>query len=475
MNTVEKISTTIEEKKASFQALHDKVWALAELGFQEHESAGHIIEMLKGEGFTVETGLADIPTAFVASYGSGHPVVAILGEYDALPGLSQQAGCPVKKPLEEGGCGHGCGHSLLGTASAAAAVAVKDWLAEGGLKGTIRYYGCPGEEIGCGKVFMARDGIFDDVDAALTWHPSDSNTLWGIASNAVLSLYFTFTGRTAHAASAPHLGRSALDACELMGVGANYLREHIIPEARVHYAYVDAGGISPNVVQDRATVDYMIRAPRLDTVFEIVERIKDVARGAALMTGTQLSYSIKEGLCDYVPNQVLGQVLCDAFDQIGAPAFDADDIALAKQFQGTLTQAEIDFPLKQLSTALSSQDIAVSVEKGLCIGTPRMYHNPSYVMPASTDVGDVSYKVPTAQITVATAALGSVPHTWQYTAQTASSIGYKGMICASKTLGLAAARLFETPSICQQAQEEHRRSVPSGYICPIPADMKPLV
>ena len=297
-NKVRQIRELVEAKREKFARVSDEVWAVPELYFHETKSAAILIKALKEEGFEVQEGVDGIPTAFIGTWGSGKPVIGILGEFDALPSLSQEAGCWEHKEIVKGGPGHGCGHNALGAGAMAAAVAAKDYMEKNGLSGTIRYYGCPAEEAGWGKMFLARDGYFDDLDACYTWHPGVGNMVQGTSSLANMCAFFTFKGRTSHAAASPHLGRSALDACELMNVGVNYLREHVIPEARIHYAYQDVGGAAPNVVQDHAQLKYFIRAPKITQVKEIGERVKDIARGAALMTGTEVDIYFSAGMCD---------------------------------------------------------------------------------------------------------------------------------------------------------------------------------
>lgn len=275
----------IEKKRQKLTALSEEIWRYAEVGFQEFRSAQALERCLEDEGFTLEKGVAGIPTAFVARYGSGKPVIGFLGEYDALFDLSQQPGNPQRALFENGTAGHGCGHNELGVGALASALAVKEYMQEQGLAGTVVYYGCPSEEDGSGKMHMAKEGVFDELDGAFTWHPSSKNAVDGCSSLACIGVLYRFHGRATHAAGQPHLGRSALDACELMNVGANYLREHMIPEARIHYAYRDAGGGAPNVVQDHAALYYFIRAPKVSQAVELRERVDNCAKGAALMTG----------------------------------------------------------------------------------------------------------------------------------------------------------------------------------------------
>ena len=473
MADVQKIKALVDEKADKFVNVANQVWSTPELGFKEEKSAAALIAALESEGFKVTTGLAGIPTAFVGVWGEGHPAIALLGEFDALPSLSQEAGNDVHTPICEGGNGHGCGHNLLGAGSLAAAVAVKDYMEQNGIKGSVHYFGCPGEEFGCGKMFMARAGAFDGIDAAFTWHPINLNSVWGVSSLANNSIYYKFKGRTSHAAASPHLGRSALDACELMSVGCNYLREHIIPEARLHYAYRDVGGSAPNVVQDHACVNYFIRAPKITQVLELIERVNDVARGAALMTGTELEIQTAAGLCDYQPNDVLSQLLCDCLMETGAPEFDQADYDLARKFWDDYSDAEIESSLANIK-GVAPDEVYEEVRKSPLTEYIAPYKHIDYAMPGSTDVGDVSYCTPTAQLGTCCWANGTPGHTWQVAAQDGCSIGHKGMIAASKALALAVIRTMEDPELLKKAHEEYVKTTGGKYICPVPPETVPL-
>jgi len=472
MDKKERICSCIEDKKEIFIDVSDRIWEYAELGFQEYRSSEAICSVLENEGFEVEKGLAGIETAFSGSYGSGHPVIAILGEFDALPGLNQKKASPVKMEDQKGGNGHGCGHNLLGAGSLAAVVAVKEYIKESGIKGTIRYYGCPGEENGAGKTYMTREGCFADVDAALCWHPGDTNNVWGIGTLANISAHFNFTGIAAHAAATPHLGRSALDSVELMNVGVNYLREHIIPEARVHYAITNPGGSAPNVVQDQAEVYYFIRAPKVYQAQEIYERICDIAKGAALMAGTKYQAIFNQGLSDYIPNRILGEILYDSFVETGAPHFDDKDMELAREFTASLKDADIKNALNQVQL-FQGQKSAESMRTKVLADFIGPFAHLDKAMPGSTDVGDVSYVVPTAQIITACCTFGTSPHTWQFAAQACSAIGHKGMLAAGKALGMAAVCLLNATEKIEAAQKELDEKTHGEYICPIPASIKP--
>ncbi|HPE89971.1 MAG TPA: M20 family metallopeptidase [Spirochaetia bacterium] len=466
------IFASVERNAGTLAALSDEVWGYAESGFEETRSSRALAARLEAEGFSIERGVAGMSTAFSASYGSGSPVVAILGEYDALPGLSQRAGLAEKRELEPGAWGHGCGHNLLGVGSLAAAVAVKDFIAASGTRGTVRFYGCPGEEFGCGKTFMTRAGAFSDVDLALCWHPMDINAVWQVRTLANLSVYFRFTGKASHAAAAPHLGRSALDAVELTNVGANYLREHVIPEARFHYAITNSGGRAPNVVQPFAEVFYYCRAPRLDQAREVYERVCDVARGAALMTGTSLEIAFSQGLSDYVPNQALGELLQRCMETAGPPRFDDRDRELAARFRSTLTAAELAGAKGQLKATQGDAVLAKIGDDPLDEVIGPLFRGDA-CLPGSTDVGDVSQVVPTGQLVYACAAIGTQSHSWQNTAQVGSPIGHKGMLAAGRALALAAAEAMLDPGVVEKAKAELAARGAPPYVCPIPDAIGP--
>ena len=318
---VQTIQNLVSAKADTAIALAKEIWGYAELSYDEVRSSSALIAALKKEGFSIEEGIAGIPTALTATFsrGSGNPVVGFLAEYDALSGLSQKAACPVQEPIQEGGDGHGCGHNLLGAGSYAAAVALKDYLEKENKDGTVIFFGCPAEEGAGSKQFIARAGYFDNVDFAYTWHPATINEVGSWGDVAIMGANFTFDGVAAHAGGEPHLGRSALDACELMNIGCNYLREHMIDTARIHYAYSDPGGTAPNVVQSHAVIKYEVRAPKVSQVQELFTRVVDVAKGAALMTGTKMQYEITMAFSDYVPNRTLGALVDQCMRELGAP------------------------------------------------------------------------------------------------------------------------------------------------------------
>lgn len=474
MENREFVSKAIDGKRDLIVSVSDRIFDFAEIGFREFQTAKLYGEILEKEGFAVEMGLAGMPTAFRAAYGEGKPVIGFLAEYDALPELSQKGGCTTRTPAEgENPDGHGCGHNLLGAGAFAAALAVKAYLEEHPGKGTVVLFGCPSEEKGDGKAIMAREGIFDGVDAALTWHPDATNCVVDYSTLANVSVFFYFKGVTSHAAAAPEQGRSALDAAELMSVGINYLREHIIPEARIHYAYRDVGGIAPNVVQGHSCVHYFVRAPKSWQVQEIYRRVIDVAEGAAKMTGTEMTYELYAGLSDYIPNHVLSQVLHEAMEEIGTPPFDEEDFALAKRFLlETSTDSELEAKKAMFRKKYGADHLEEIMERPLDTTIAPLNWNGT-VMAGSTDVGDASYVVPTAQLNMATATLGTAAHTWQMTAHGNTAIAHKGMLTAGKAMALAALRLYEDEKILKKAREEWLEETGGVYECPIPKEIGP--
>ena len=474
MEMVNEIKKLVDAKKEAFLHAGDLVWEYAEIGFKEFQSAKALTDVLKAEGFVVEEGVAGIPTAFVASWGEGKPIIGLLGEYDALPALKHAAGDPVESSEIVSENGHGCGHNLLGAGALGAAVAVKDYMQTHGLKGTIRYYGCPGEEFGSGKMFMARAGLFDDLDAAFTWHGGAYNAITADHSLANLCAYFKFKGRTSHAAGSPHLGRSALDACELMNVGCNYLREHILPDQRIHYAYTDVCGSAPNVVQDHACVFYYVRSPRLYQVLDLYERVKDVARGAALMTGTQLEIVLNDGLCDYVPNDTLSKLLYESFCEAGGPKFSEEEKALAAEFAKTFDPAAVADKARTLA-AHFGPEVAEKYKDQILVEDIFPYHASDMISSGSTDVGDVSYCAPTAQMNVSTWALCTTGHTWQVTAQSGSDIGRTGTVKAAEVLALASIKAMQNPELLEKAKEEWKKTTGGKYVCPVTDDVQPAL
>ncbi len=444
----------IDDLQQELFSLSDSIWEQPEIRFHEYESAKKLIGCLRKHGFTVEENLAGIPTAFKAVFGEGSPVIGILGEFDALDGMCQVENVFFEQEKDGSSLGHGCGHHLLGSASVYAVVGVKKYLEKTGKKGTIVFFGCPAEEGGSGKSFMVREGIFSDVDCALTWHPADHTGLFTGRCLANISATFKFTGVSAHAAGLAYLGKSALDAVELMNVGSNFLREHIVPDARIHYAITDAGGSSPNVVQSHASVFYYVRAPKPEQVIEIYQRVQDIAKGAALMTGTQMECIYNRGVNSLMPNTVMNTVLQRNMEQTEKPEYSEDEYTYAKKYRDTLPSPETTFEeLVQWMTPEERKQIDPDRGKAIYeIISPQIQAEP--LLFGSTDVGDVSMVCPTAQIHVSSFAAGTPLHSWQLVAQGKSSLSHKGELFAAKILAGAAIDLLEHPETIAEAKAE---------------------
>jgi aminobenzoyl-glutamate utilization protein B len=468
MRNTEQIWRLVDDKREPFIQLSDRVWGMPELAYTEHRSVAEHIAMMEAEGFRITKDLADIPTAVMGEAGEGGPVIAILGEYDALPGLSQEAGVAEPRPIPGDGHGHGCGHNLLGSASLLAATAVKDWLKANNLPGRVRYYGCPAEEGGAAKAFMVRAGNFDDVDIAITWHPAAHCAVDPAISLANTRIDFSFKGRASHASAAPHLGRSALDAVELMSVGVNYMREHMPSDARIHYAYLDAGGIAPNVVQATARVRYLIRARELPELQRLIARVRKIADGAALMTECTVESKVVSGVANLQGNGPLERALHENWMRLGPPPFDAEDKALAAQFQATLSAEDIASSWKRVG-------VAERPDTPLCDAIVPLDAKPA-PMVGSTDVGDVSWVVPTVQARGATYAIGTPGHSWQLTAQGKTAAAHKGMLHVAKAMAGLAVDAIQDPELIARAKADlAARTAKTPYQSPLPADAKPPI
>ena len=477
MTQLEKIQELVAKKADTSVRLAKEIWEYAELPFEETRSAAALIAALKQEGFAIEEGIADMPTAFTATWanGSGKPVVGLLAEYDALSGLSQKAGCPVQEATVAGGSGHGCGHNLLGAGCFAAAVALKDYMQAENVDGTVIFFGCPAEEGAGSKQFIARAGYFDNVDFAYTWHPATMNEVGAKSSVAIMGANFTFDGIASHAGGSPHLGRSALDAIELMNVGCNYLREHMIDSARIHYAYSDAGGTAPNVVQSHAVIKYEVRAPRVSQVQELFTRVVDCAKGAALMTGTKMNFEVTMAFSDYVPNKTLAAVVDQCMQEAGAPQWTEDDYALASDFLRTYNRATLNGIKEKLAYYMEPEEVDQALKKPLHSEVYPFNAKENSYDSGSTDVGDVGYATPTIMLHVATACMGNVGHSWQNTAFSNSDIGMKGMLRAAEIMALATLRTMEQPEVVEKAKAELLRKNGGSYTCPLPEYVQPPI
>ena len=467
MKELDFIETEAEELKAFMFEIHRKIWEYAEISDGEFESSELLCQVLEEEGFSVRKNVCGRTTAFIAEFGDGHPAVGFLGEYDALPGLSQEAGYPFKRPVEGAACGHGCGHSALGVASLIAAFTAKRYLEKTGGQGKVIYYGCCAEEGEGVKPLMARDGGFDDTDCVFAWHPASVNGVTNTEMIAVKTVHVTFNGTTSHAGAAPHLGRSALDACELMNVGVNYLREHVIQEARLQYAYLDTGGTAPNVVQDHAKLIYGVRAPRIYQAEEILKRVIQCAEGAALMTGTRVGIEPRMGYSDVFQNFVAARILSDAAQEIGAPGWTEEDYQLAKAFTGQYNSVQKSEMESLIGRRYGTERLKEVEERPLDTKMDAFDEKQHFMIYGCSDVGDVGYVTPTASLSVATGALGTPGHSWFMTGMTGSSIGEKGLLCAGKIMGLAAVKVFKDPGLLKGAQEERTGRTGGIYKCPM--------
>ena len=445
------ILENLEQKSTEYGKIAQNIWEFAEMGYQEEQSAGLLQKTLKDAGFTIKKGVAGIPTAFIAEYGSGSPVIAIMGEYDALPGLSQKA--VAEKESAGSAAGHACGHHLFGTASTAAAIATKEWLEANKSKGTIRFYGTPAEEGGSGKVYMVREGLFNDVDIALHWHPSSQNAASAGAALANKSAKFRFYGVSAHAAASPEMGRSALDGVEAMDMMINMMREHIPQDARIHYV-ITAGGKAPNVVPDFAEVYYYARHNKRDVVIDIFDRMVKAAEGAALGTGTTMDYEMIGGTHELLPNLTLQKVMHDNLSEVGGIEYTAEEKEFADKIAISLGKEKAD-----LATAKNVQPYKTEA---------RAF--------GSTDVGDVSFTVPTVGFGTATWVPGTPAHSWQAVAAGGTSIGRKGMMVAAKTLTKTAIDLFKDKKLIEAAKTEfiEKRGADFEYI-PLLGDRTPAL
>lgn len=432
------IQQFLDSRYSETREIARTLWEYAEVGYQEERSSALLQETLLAEGFEIEAGVADIPTAFVASYGAGGPVIGILAEFDALPGITQDA-TPTRSPIADKGAAHACGHNLFAAGSVSAAIAVKHWLEEAKTPGTIRLYGTPAEEGGSGKVYMVRDGLFDDVDIAMTWHPSGVNSAAANTSLANRSAKFRFRGVSAHASIAPEKGRSALDGVEAFNYMVNLMREHVPQQTRIHYV-ITSGGLAPNVVPDFAEVYYYVRHPEATGVRDIWARIEEAALGAARGTGTDVEWEIIHGNHPYIVNETLATMMDEKLREVGGIDYTSEEKAFAQELYRTL-----DSPSFELGSQETIQPYEVSISYG------------------SSDVGDVSIAVPTVGLRIATWVPGTAPHSWQAVAASGTSIGFKGANNAAKTLSLAAIELFENVELREAARAEHQEKLGDNF------------
>ena len=448
----------LEERAEDFYKLSDKIWENAEIRFKEKQSVKDYVAFLKNEGFSITVGQAGLNTGFRAEWGSGKPVIGFLGEYDALAGLSQKAGVSVKESLVKDGNGHGCGHNLLGVGALMGAVGFKHYLETEGKTGTVVFFGCPAEEGGSGKTFMAREGCFDQLDLALSWHPNDCNMMPPGPVLANDSIRYSFTGKASHAAAAPEAGRSALDALELMNIGVQFLREHIPSTARIHYAITNAGGISPNIVQAYASALYQIRAPFAPLLSDLYERVNNIAKGAAMMTETQLEIKFLKGTSNTVLIPALDEVMYNNMCEIPNPVERADDIAFAREIVKTQMPAD-------------------SIPENVFDLKPRNWNKSGNIpIPGSSDVGDVSWVCPVSQCGTSTWPVGTAAHSWQAVACGKSDFAHKGMLYAGQIIAATAVDVCNNPETIETAWRQLKEKTGNHpYHCPIPPEITPEI
>lgn len=450
----------VDERRDLLAGLAGELWETPELGLREHASSMLLREELGAAGFDVETGVGGMPTAFVARYGGDGPAIGILGEFDALPGLSQTVNAE-RDPLEAGAPGHGCGHNLLGVAGVGAALALKEAMADGDLPGSVAYYGCPAEETLVGKVFMARAGVFDDLDAALTWHPGRYPSPFMASTLAMNSVRYEFSGTPAHAAASPESGRSALDAVQLLNTGVEYMREHVPERARIHYSIVDAGA-APNVVPESASVWYFVRAPRRETVDAVQEWLDDIAGAAATMTRTGCERRFLTGCHGVLPNETIGDLIDENIRDLDPVPYTDEDRAFAADLKETLSPETIEGQLADLPP-----DARAEVGEHALYTDPLPAYDAGTTRSGSTDVGDVSRIVPLGQFWGATWPVGTPAHSWQAVAAN-GSFATKGMVHAAKVLAATAVDLLTDPGALAAAREEFEAARDGEYESPLP-------
>ena len=470
MNYRQELANLVQNKSKDFCFISDQIWEFAESRFQEFKSSALQADYLTQAGFKVTRGLAGEDTAVLAEFGEGKPVIALLGEFDALSGLSQEANKTVQSPIVPGKDGHGCGHNLLGSASLAATVALKDYMQQHKIPGTIRYYGCPAEENAGGKAFLVRDGLFNDCDIALTWHPGIANSVTPSGSLANFRVFYTFHGKSSHAAAAPHLGRSALDAIEIMNVGVNYMREHMIDDARIHYAVINSGGTAPNVVQAEAQVLYAIRAPKVTQVVDLFRRVNNCAKGAALITETSVDIRQVAAYSDYRANNVIGERIKEHMDALLPIGYTEEEMEYAKEF-------------KKVISDMDRESLKNDVKRVAGKKATEILENPlfdflidAWPSRGSTDVGDVSWVVPTGQFSAVTWAAGTPGHAWQVVAQGKGPVAHKGLLFAAKVMAATAYDFLTNPDLVAKAKVAWLEELDGEtYPNALPKDAKPEI
>ncbi len=470
MNLKERAINWINENATFLSDIHDEIWMFAEVGLKEFKTAQRLTKILDAKGFVVEQGVAGMPSAFVATFGSGSPVIGIMGELDALPGISQKA-VPYREPFVAGGAGHGCGHNSYATTAIGGALAVQSVMEEKHLPGTIKVFGCPAEETLVGKVFMVRDGIFTGVDACLGHHPGSANTVRMSSGNALNSMKFEFFGAASHAGSTPEQGVSAMDAVELMNIGANYLREHVVQETRIHYVIED-GGHEPNVVPAYARSWYYVRAPRRDLVERYYEKILKIAEGADLMVGTTHHVEFLTGVHNGLPNRPLADLLVANMREIGAPSYTQTELAFAHELSTSIPREQKRDHLQKLEQIRPGAMDLMDVNLDSSIYDP--YGEEVKGGGGSSDVADVAWNLPTQEFSTTYFLVGSPGHSWQNVAIGGTSIGHKSTIFASKVMAATVVDLLTKKKELQNATVDWRNRMQRlSYKSPLPSNLKP--
>ena len=471
----ENIHQLIENNKQAYTDISDAIWNFAESRFQEVESSKVQQEYLKSRGFSVKADLSGEATAFIAEWGNGKPIIAYVGEFDALSALQQEADKTERSPIPEKVNGHGCGHHLLGTGSLAAADTLKTYMEEHGLIGTVRYYGCPAEENAGGKAYLVRDGYFNDCDVAMSWHPHTTNKVTGADRFlANFRVFFTFHGISSHAAGAPELGRSALDAVEIMDIGVNFMREHMIEGARIHGAITNTGGIAPNVIPAEAQVLYAIRAPKITHVKSLFDRMCDIAKGAALMTGTTVTIRQVSAYSNVVHNETMGKIMNEHLQAFVPMGYTEEELVYAAKFKEVITDLDKD-GLKNMIAQLGDKEQRDEMHKMAMLDFV-LDRRSMIGGGGSTDVGDVSWVTPVGQANVNCFAAGTALHSWQAVAQGKSSIAHKGMLTAAKVLACTGVELLLKPELLAQVRQDWIDELGGEvYPNPLPKDLKPEI
>ena len=466
----------IEENRDAYIDVSSRIWDYAETCFKEYKSSEALADLLEREGFRVRRHVADMETAFVAEAGTGTPVIGFLGEYDALPALSQKAGETTHSPIQEGAPGHGCCHHILGTGALAAAVAVKRYMEAHKLSGTVRYYGCPAEEGGAGKIYLAKAGLFDDAACAITWHPCDDNNIWSMNFMAIQNLRIRFYGVAAHSASQGHLGRNSLEATELTGVGSNYLRGHVERDVCINYAVTNAGGPAPNVIQDYAEMVYNIRAYTHKKAVAAAQWVEEIARGAAMMSRTRVEVLYEGGLSELIPNRTLERIAYEKFLEVGPTPYTQDDLDFCAKIHETFPAGAEESTCSNLAYLYgkTAQELIPQIRGKFINDIIYPYTEIPHAKYGSTDVCDVSWFTPTMQVTTACYAKDTPGHSWQQVAQGKRPLCYNGMMTAAKVMALTGAQLLVDPQAVADMRAEFDAAMEGRtYECPLPESMRP--